>query len=291
MTQHFADRINQQILNKKTPIMLGIDPNFDLMPENMRPVVGDKVDFYNKLWYFCKTLMDQTHDLVCGIKPQSAYFEQYGTAGVEVLARVLDYARQLDLPILMDAKRGDIGATSDAYSKAYLSPTIYGSDLESDALTVNPFLGLDTLEPFVESTNNGKGIFILVKTSNPGASFIQDSLVNDETVSYALAKFVHDQRLNSVGELGYSNIGAVVGATQPEDALELRRLMPQTIFLAPGVGAQGGDIQAIKNLMDSRGLGVVVPISRGINYPKLQEDQKWEGVVRIECERFVSFFR
>jgi orotidine-5'-phosphate decarboxylase len=291
MTQHFADRINQHILNKKSPIMLGIDPNFDLMPENMRPTAGDREDLKNKLWYFCKTLLEQTHDLVCGIKPQSAYFEQYGTVGIEVLAQVLEYARQLDLPVLMDAKRGDIGATSDAYSKAYLSPTIYGSDLESDALTVNPFLGLDTLEPFVQSANKGKGIFVLVKTSNPGASFIQDSLINSETVSHTLAGFVNNKGSDSVGQIGYSNIGAVVGATHPEEALELRRLMPKTIFLTPGVGAQGGDIQAIKNLMDSRGLGVVVPISRGINYPKLQEGQKWEGVVRVECEKFVSFFR
>jgi orotidine-5'-phosphate decarboxylase len=291
MSQHFADRINQRILNKKSPIMLGIDPNFDLMPENMRPVVGDRDDLKDKLWYFCKTLIDQTHDLVCGIKPQSAYFEQYGTAGVEVLAQVLDYAYQLDLPILMDAKRGDIGATSEAYSKAYLSHNMYGSDLESDALTVNPFLGLDTLEPFVQSSNNGKGVFVLVKTSNPGAAFIQDSLIGTVTVSHALAKFVNEKGNNSVGELGYSNIGAVVGATQSEDALELRQLMPKTIFLAPGIGAQGGDIVAIKNLMDSRGLGVVVPISRGINYPKLQEGQKWEDAVREQCERFVSFFR
>jgi orotidine-5'-phosphate decarboxylase len=291
MPQHFADLINQQILDKKSPIMLGIDPNFDLMPENMRPIVGDREDLKNKLWYFCKTLIDQTHDLICGIKPQSAYFEQYGTAGIEVLAQVLEYARQLDLPILMDAKRGDIGATSEAYSKAYLLPTVYGSDLEVDALTVNPFLGLDTLEPFVQSSNKGKGIFILVKTSNQGASFIQDSLVNNQTVSQALAKFVDEKGSDSIGELGYSNIGAVVGATKSEDALELRGLMPKTIFLAPGVGAQGGDIQAIKNLMDSRGLGVVVPISRGINYPKLQENQKWENAVRVECEKFVSFFR
>jgi orotidine-5'-phosphate decarboxylase len=291
MSQHFADRINQQILNKKTSIMLGIDPNFDLMPKNMRPVIGDRHDLKDKLWYFCKTLMDQTHDLVCGIKPQSAYFEQYGTAGIEVLAQVIDYARQLDLPILMDVKRGDIGATSDAYSKAYLSPTIYGSDLEADALTVNPFLGLDTLEPFVQSANAGKGVFVLVKTSNPGAAFIQDSLIGAETVSHALAKFVNEKGNDSVGELGYSNVGAVVGATHSSDALELRKIMPKTIFLAPGVGAQGGDIAAIKDLMDYRGLGVVVPISRGINYPKLQEGQKWEGAVREECQKFVSFFR
>jgi orotidine-5'-phosphate decarboxylase len=291
MSQHFSDRINQQILDKKSPIMLGIDPNFDLMLENMRPVVGDRDDLKDKLWYFCKTLIDQTHDLVCGIKPQSAYFEQYGTAGIEVLAQVLNYARQLDLPILMDVKRGDIGATSEAYSKSYLSPTIYGSDLEADALTVNPFLGLDTLEPFVLSANGGKGIFVLVKTSNPGATFIQDSLIGTETVSHALAKFVSEKGSDSIGELGYSNIGAVVGATHPADALELRKIMPKTIFLAPGVGAQGGDIVAIKNLMDSRGLGVVVPISRGINYPKLREGQKWEEALRQECAKFVSFFR
>ncbi len=290
MPKHFADQLNTRIL-KTSPVMLGIDPNFDLMPAEMRPEVGNRQDLKDKLWYFCKTLIDQTHDLVCGIKPQSAYFELYGTAGIEVLTQVLEYARSLDLPILMDAKRGDIGSTAKAYSKAYLSPTIYGSDLESDAMTVNPFLGLDTLESFVKSTLVGKGIFVLVKTSNPGASFIQDSLIDDLTVSHSLAKFVHEQGLNSIGELGYSNIGAVVGATQPEDALELRKIMQNTIFLAPGVGAQGGDINAIKDLMDSRGLGVIVPISRGINYPKLEAGQNWETQVRVECEKFVSLLK
>ena len=287
MPNHFADQLNTRIL-KTSPIMLGIDPNFDLMPTEMRPEIGNRLDLKDKLWYFCKTLMDQTHDLVCGIKPQSGYFEQYGTAGIEVLAQVLEYARNLDLPILMDAKRGDIGATSESYSKAYLSPNQYGSDLQSDALTVNPFLGLDTMESFVKSTLEGKGIFVLVKTSNPGATFIQDSLINSQTVSHSLARFVHGEGLKSVGELGYSNIGAVVGATQKKDALELRKIMPKTIFLAPGVGAQGGDINAIKDLMDSRGLGVVVPISRGINYPKFEASKNWETQVRVECERFVS---
>ena len=290
MSKHFADQLSTRIL-RTSPVMLGIDPNFDLMPAEMRPFAGNRQDLKDKLWYFCKTLMDQTHDLVCGIKPQSAYFEQYGTAGVEVLAQVLEYARTLDLPILMDSKRGDIGSTAEAYSKAYLSPTIYGSDLESDALTVNPFLGLDTIESFVKSTLDSKGIFVLVKTSNSGATFIQDSLIDGQTVSYSLAKFVHEQGLNSIGELGYSNIGAVVGATQPENAFELRKIMPNTIFLAPGVGAQGGDINAIKNLMDSRGLGVVVPISRGINYPKLEEGENWEAQVRVECEKFVALLK
>ncbi len=290
MLKHFADQLNTRIL-KTSPVMLGIDPNFDLMPENLCPRSLERTEIKEKLWYFCKTIMDQTHDLVCGIKPQSAYFEQYGIVGLEVLAMVLDHARKLDLPILMDAKRGDIGATSEAYSKAFLNPTKFGSDLESDALTVNPFLGLDTLEPFIKSANNGKGIFVLVKTSNPGSSYIQDALIGDETVSQSLAQIVHEQGIDSIGALGYSNIGAVVGATKPEESLKLRQLMPNTIFLTPGVGTQGGDVMNIKKLMDSRGLGVVVPISRGINYPKLIEGESWEVRVRRSCEEFVEMFR
>ena len=289
MPYHFADALNKQIL-LKSPIMLGLDPNFDLMPESMRPVPGNKLETKEKLWLFCKMIIDQTHDLVCGIKPQSAYFEQYGVLGVEVLAMVLEYAKSLGLPVIMDAKRGDIGPTSTAYSKAYLEPSVYGSDLESDALTINPFLGLDTLESFVNCCNRGKGMFLLVKTSNPGSGFIQDIDDNGLTVSQNLADYLNNEGLESLGQSGYSNLGAVVGATKPEDAQELRVRMPRTIFLAPGIGAQGGDVEAIKKLMDEQGLGVIIPISRAINYPKQADYQNYAEAVRSSCQHYVAMF-
>jgi orotidine-5'-phosphate decarboxylase len=268
--------------------MLGIDPNFDLMPAEMRPKIGDKEDIQEKLWIFCKSLIDQTHDLICGIKPQSAYFEQYGSVGVKVLAKVIAHAKNYGLLVLMDAKRGDIGATSTAYSKSYLSPSQYGSDLESDALTVNPFLGLDTLDPFAQSTLEGKGVFVLVKTSNPGSGYIQNVQSNGLTVSQKLADWIQTEGQKSLGQTGYSNIGSVVGATKVEDALELRIRMPSSIFLAPGIGAQGGDINAIKSLMDSNGLGVVVPISRAINYPSCLDGESWSEAVRRVTQEYCN---
>ena len=295
-TNHFADNINAQI-QLKSPIVVGIDPNFDLLPATMRPRYLEKHEIKGKLWDFVKPVLDSTADLVCGVKFQSAYFEQFGSWGVRVLAKSVQYAKSLGLVVIMDAKRGDIGSTSEAYSKAYVNSSKtfdnfeFTSYLDSDAVTVNPFLGLDTMEHFIKASEAGKGVFVLVKTSNPGSGFIQNAMIGDVTVSQSLADFVHTEGLKSVGNSGYSNIGAVVGATKIQEALDLRNIMPKNIILSPGIGAQGGDIEDIKKLMDSNGLGVVVPISRGITFPKLAEGQDWIEQVRINCQYYSSLFK
>jgi orotidine-5'-phosphate decarboxylase len=296
-TTHFADKINAQILLKKSPIVVGIDPNFDLLPEHMRPRYLEKYEINGKLWDFVKPVLDATHDLVCGVKFQSAYFEQFGSWGVRILAKSVQYAKSLGLIVIMDAKRGDIGSTSDAYAKAYLNSKStfknfdFTSYLDSDAVTVNPFLGLDTMINFVEASKEGKGVFVLVKTSNPGSGFIQNAMIGDKNVSEMLAEYVSDQGESSIGYSGYSNLGAVVGATKVEESLHLRGIMKKNILLAPGIGAQGGSVEDIKKLMDKDGLGVIVPISRGITYPVLKEGDVWIEEVRKSCERYVEMMR
>jgi orotidine-5'-phosphate decarboxylase len=296
-TAHFADKINAQILLKKSPIVVGIDPNFDLLPEHMRPRYLEKYEINGKLWDFVKPVLDATHDLVCGVKFQSAYFEQFGSWGVRILAKSVQYAKSLGLIVIMDAKRGDIGSTSDAYAKAYLNSKStfknfdFTSYLDSDAVTVNPFLGLDTMINFVEASKEGKGVFVLVKTSNPGSGFIQNAMIGDKNVSEMLAQYVAEQGELSIGQSGYSNLGAVVGATKVEESLHLRNIMKKNILLAPGIGAQGGDVEDIKKLMDKDGLGVIVPISRGITYPVLKEGDVWIEEVRKNCQRYVEMMR
>jgi orotidine-5'-phosphate decarboxylase len=296
-TAHFADKINAQILLKKSPIVLGVDPNFDLLPEHMRPRYLEKYEINGKLWDFVKPVLDATHDLVCGVKFQSAYFEQFGSWGVRILAKSVQYAKSLGLIVIMDAKRGDIGSTSDAYAKAYLNSKStfknfdFTSYLDSDAVTVNPFLGLDTMDNFVEASKQGKGVFVLVKTSNPGSGFIQNAMIGDKNVSDKLAEFVSDQGDLSIGKSGYSNLGAVVGATKVEESLHLRKIMKRNIILAPGIGAQGANVEDIKKLMDKDGLGVIIPISRGITYPKLEEGQDWIAEVRKNCQMYVDMMR
>lgn len=294
---HFADKINAQILLKKSPIVVGIDPNFDLLPEHMRPRYLEKYEINGKLWDFVKPVLDATHDLVCGVKFQSAYFEQFGSWGVRILAKSVQYAKSLGLIVIMDAKRGDIGSTSDAYAKAYLNSKStfknfdFTSYLDSDAVTVNPFLGLDTMINFVEASKEGKGVFVLVKTSNPGSGFIQNAMIGDKNVSEKLAEYVADQGELSIGNSGYSNLGAVVGATKVEESLHLRDIMKKSILLAPGIGAQGASVDDIKKLMDKDGLGVIIPISRGITYPKLEEGQEWITEVRKNCQMYVDMMR
>jgi orotidine-5'-phosphate decarboxylase len=289
--EHFADRVIEQIKLKQSFLVLGIDPNFDLLPEDMRPRYLEKYEINGKLWDFVKSLIDNTADLVCAVKFQSAYFEQFGSWGVRVLAKSVQYAKSVGLLVIMDAKRGDIGSTSEAYAKAYLNSQKtfknfeFYSYLDSDAVTVNPFLGLDTLDNWLDVAKQGKGVFVLVKTSNPGSGFIQDAMIGDKTVSQSLANFINSKAEESLGESGYSNLGAVVGATKIEESLDLRSKMPKSIILAPGIGAQGGSPDDIRKILDENGLGVIVPVSRGISFPTgVNNYKEWVIAVRKNAE-------
>nr|VFK41100.1 MAG: orotidine-5'-phosphate decarboxylase [Candidatus Kentron sp. SD]VFK41955.1 MAG: orotidine-5'-phosphate decarboxylase [Candidatus Kentron sp. SD]VFK78885.1 MAG: orotidine-5'-phosphate decarboxylase [Candidatus Kentron sp. SD] len=272
---NFADRLLTKTA-ETSPIVVGIDPNFSLMPKIFLPSSSDPGDARDALFDFSRAVIDSVHGLVATVKLQSAYYEQCGSLGIAALARSMAYAREKGLLVILDVKRGDIGATSNAYASAYLAghTKLPGglrltSDLEADAITVNPFLGEDTLQSFVDlAMEHEKGIFILVKTSNPGSGMLQDKVIDGASLSERLAEMVHRLGLKGgIGTMGYSSVGAVVGATYPAEAARLRAKMPRAIHLVPGIGAQGGDIETTKANFDANGRGAIIPISRAITYP------------------------
>lgn len=295
---HFADSLIDGV-RRKGPLVVGIDPNFSLMPAELLPASAEPPAVRNALERFGRLVVDATADLVPAVKPQSAYFEQFGTKGVEALASVVRYSREKGLLVILDGKRGDIDATSLAYAKGYLSGrTKVGaleliSDLEADCLTVNPFLGEDAVLPFVETAaEHGKGIFVLVKTSNPGSGFLQGLRTGDGTVSELLAQKIDEWGSGTVGASGYGNVGAVVGATYPEQAAALRKLMPRAIVLVPGAGTQGGSVEAAKANLNPDGLGAVISISRSVTFPSPEEVAAagYEGAVRARLRKFIEAF-
>ena len=258
MSYHWGD-LSSDLIKHKGSLVLGIDPVWRDIPETFHK--GSPCD---TLKAYVEFLISNTIDKIGFIKFQSAFFEAFGSDGLSILAHGISLARRAGHGIILDAKRGDIGSTAAAYSRAYLDPT-QRSDLEVDCLTVNPFLGPETLTPFLEcSRTYGKGLFILVKTSNPGSSWLQDQIIGDETISMRLARLINEESLSSVGASGVSNVGAVVGATFGPEVEHLRHLMPKSVLLSPGVGPQGGAIDQIKKLRTDDGLGVLVPVSRGI---------------------------
>ena len=295
---HFTDELIAGV-KKKSPIVVGIDPNFDLMPSFLQPTSSS--DVYDKLFEFSKIVIEKTRDLVPAVKPQSAYFEQFGLEGIRALRDSIRLAKDNGLLVILDVKRGDIGSTSLAYAKAYLSGETslkvghsLSSDLEVDCITINPFLGEDSLQPFVDTAvTSGKGLFILVKTSNVGSKMLMDISHQGEPVSRLLARKVNDFSLSNKGDSGYALVGAVIGATAIEDAKELRKLMPHSLFLIPGMGAQGGDLETVLSLFNQDGLGAIIPISRGITYSKdLSEDPEAYGNgVRQRTETFITMIQ
>lgn len=294
---HFADQLVEK--SQGCPIVVGIDPNFDLMPIQLLPTSNSKANIKHSLLNFVKIIIDVSCDLVPAVKLQSAYFEQFGSLGIDVLAESIAYAKHKNLLVILDVKRGDIGSTSLAYAKYLEGQTILKngveiySDLSADCMTVNPFLGEDSILPFVKTaTKNKKGIFVLVKTSNPGSNMLQGKVQNGISVSEELASLVNTWGQESIGENGYSCIGAVIGATFPGEASKLRKLMPKAIVLVPGVGTQGGTIDtALANFNDD-GKGAVIAISRSITYPEQLEVEKngYESAVRRNLEKFAKIF-
>jgi orotidine-5'-phosphate decarboxylase len=260
MSYHWGNT-TAEIARSKGNLVLGIDPVITDIPRTFyeNGATPDEV-----VKAYLDLLLAAAKPKIGFIKFQSAFFEALGTAGIQALAYGIGLARTAGLAIILDAKRGDIGSTAQAYARAYLDPTS-GSDLEVDCLTVNPFLGPDTLEPFLESAHAyGKGLFVLVKTSNPGSTWLQGLEVGGESVSTRLARYVDSAGRASIGSSGLSNIGAVVGATYAAEGQALRLLMPSAVLLAPGVGAQGACATDLKPLHRPEGGGVLVPVSRGI---------------------------
>jgi orotidine-5'-phosphate decarboxylase len=281
----FGDRLAHAVRTKGNPVCVGLDPRREQLPDGLRVDADASLESQaNAFERFCKEIIDVTHSLVPVVKPQSAFFEELGPHGVMALARVCQYASSKGLMVVMDGKRNDIGTTATAYAKAYLGSGSQ-SPFASDALTVSPYLGSDSLEPFVQRCNQvGAGIFVLVKTSNPGSGFMQDLQCDSLSISERVADYVQSQSLQSLSAPdGFGCVGAVVGATYPEQLRSMRARMPNAWILIPGYGAQGGAASDVKHGMDERGLGAIVNSSRGIIFAyensKYQALPTWQAAV------------
>ena len=268
----FADRLLAAIDERQTPCIVGIDPVYEKIPGQFlqEHELADAAEPERRaaaIARYSAEIIEAVADLVPAIKPQSAFYERYGAAGIRALEDTVRLARRKNLLVLLDVKRGDIGSTAEAYAAAYLGSSA-DAPMAVDAVTLNPYLGEDSLEPFFEAAEaNGRGVFVLVKTSNAGGADVQDLDVGDRTVCDVVAGILARRCARHVGARGYGEIGAVVGATFPETAARLRAAMPHSIFLVPGIGHQGGDTAALKAFFDREGRGAVVPSSRIINYP------------------------
>lgn len=237
MADHFGDKLVKKIRDTKSFLCLGVDPHLDLIP-NIFDLQNNSSNIITKVEKFCFSLLDSAKDLVPAIKPQIALFEQLGPDGMKLLASLCKYAQSLNFLIIMDAKRGDIGSTSLAYANAYLGEN---APYPSDAMTINPWLGIDSLEPFFKkASETSSGLFILVHTSNKGSKDIQEMPLTNGAKCYEhLAKLLKPIIENQKGDLGLSSIGIVSGATFKDESLALRKLLPSAPFLIPGYGAQG----------------------------------------------------
>jgi orotidine-5'-phosphate decarboxylase len=276
MSLTFADKLYQRIEQKNNPTCVGLDPFADKLPSHLlmdsRKEFGDSLQALTQaILRFNKQIIDAVYDIIPAVKPQIAFYEQYGTAGLEVYRETCIYARNKGLLVIADVKRNDIATTAQAYAQAYLGTTkIFNQEVEmfpSDAVTINAYLGKDGIEPFIqECKKHNKGVFILVRTSNPSAKDFQDkTLIHGATLFEAVAEEVHQWSKEIIGTCGWSSIGAVVGATYPEQAKKLRQIMPNTFFLVPGYGAQGATAQDIKHCF-TQGKGAVINASRSILY-------------------------
>ena len=269
------DRLIENIIEKQNPTVAGLDPKLDYVPASVR---GACFAQYGKtlegaaaaLLAFNKAIIDQIYDIVPAIKPQAAYYEMYGWQGVRALAETIAYAQQKGMFVMTDGKRNDIGTTMEAYATAHLGTTdVAGEAIDAfgaDALTVNGYLGTDGIRPLVKiCQEKDKGIFVLVKTSNPSSGELQDlKLTNGASVYEQMGRMCEQWGEALPGKYGYSGVGAVVGATYPEQLKEMREKAPHTFFLVPGYGAQGGGAQDAKNAFDKNGLGAIINSSRGI---------------------------
>ncbi len=289
----FGQRLADSVRLKNSAVCVGLDPRWQSLPESITSgiSVSDRAAVAQATTRYCTEILDAVADVVPVVKPQAAFFEILGPEGMQCLSEVVRHARKLGLLVLMDAKRGDIGSTAEGYAAAYLGEE---SPWQCDALTVNPYLGDDTLEPFAaEAGRTDSGLFVLVKTSNPGSGFLQDMEVAGGKVYEKVADCV--QNMNKVGELpvaGYGSIGAVVGATYPDQLSELRERMPNAWLLIPGYGAQGGTAADVARGFDANGLGAVVNSSRGIIFAyQKQPGVPWQDAVRSAAEDMAAQLR
>jgi orotidine-5'-phosphate decarboxylase len=268
----FADRVAAEVERKRSQLVVGLDPNVDLMPVELR---GD-------IARFCCGLIDAVAPHAVAVKPQLAFFEALGPAGMAGFDQVCAYARRAGLLVIADGKRGDIGSTARAYSDAYLD----GDPPRADALTVNPWLGRDSVEPFLGAVRRGGvGIFVIVRTSNT-AGDLQDAVLKDGRPMWQyVAGLVDEWGEGTAGEVGLSSVGAVVGATHPRAVAEARKLMPRSIILLPGVGTQGGKVSDLTRAFQSGPASALVAASRSVNYAFRADGSDYREAAGAEAAR------
>lgn len=283
---HFSDRLIQNIEKKKSVVCVGLDPHFDRVPKFLLSEQSAKFPddsfraMSEAIKIFNKGLIDAVFDVCVAVKPQIAFYEQLGAAGVEAFAWTLQYAKEKGLVTIADAKRNDIGSTAQGYANAFLGEVDFGGAshrvFDADSVTVTPYLGWDGIKPFVDVCKKfEKGIFVLVRTSNPSAGDVQDLRVDKDgrSVYETLGHFVESWGADDVGERGYSSVGAVVGATYPKEAKKLREIMPNSIFLVPGFGAQGATVEDIRGCFNPGGVGAIVNSSREVTFAYEKSDR------------------
>ncbi len=296
--KHFSDRLIEAVKAKKSAVCAGLDPRLDKIPAFIRKKYFNKsllnrgaqvkspfLAAAESILEFNKGIIDAIKDIVVIVKPQIAFYEMFGAEGVNAFIETIKYAKSHGLLTIADAKRGDIGSTAEAYAKAFLGKVNFGADFDgsgqeifgADSVTVAPYFGYDGIKPFIEECKkNDAGIFVLVKTSNKSSGDLQDLMIEkgnaitgkngnfEQPVFHIMAQYVESWGADDIGENGYSCVGAVVGATYPAQACELRKLMPRTIFLVPGYGAQGGTAKDVAGCFNKDGLGAIVNSSREI---------------------------
>jgi orotidine-5'-phosphate decarboxylase len=266
---HFSDRLADAVERKSSQLVVGLDPVDEQMPAE---VDGD-------LYAFCAGIVDAVAPYAVAVKPQSAFFEAHGADGVRAFAQVCEYARAAGLIVIADVKRGDIGSTARAYAQAFIPL--------ADAVTVNPYLGGDSVEPFIDACRqDGAGIFCLVKTSNPGSGDVQDvALADGRKLWQHVAELVRGWGEELVGERGLSAVGAVVGATFPREVAEARELLPRSVLLLPGIGAQGGSPAELSAAFASGPASALVSASRSVIYAYKEGGGDWRSAAGAEAER------
>ena len=266
-------KLIQNIIEKDAPIVVGLDPMLSYIPENIKKDAfaryGETLEGASEaVWQYNKAIVDAVYDLIPAVKPQIAMYEQFGIPGLQAYVKTVKYCKEKGLVVIGDVKRGDIGSTSGAYATAHLGTITIGSNtvapFDEDFATVNPYLGSDGVKPFIDVCNqNDRGIFVLVKTSNPSSGEFQDRLIDGRPLYELVGEKVAEWgSLSMDGE--YSNVGCVVGATYPEMGRILRKIMPKSYILVPGYGAQGGTAEGLKPYFNEDGLGAIVNSSRGI---------------------------
>ena len=267
------NKLTEKIKKLNAPVVVGLDPMLNYVPEHIQKKAFDEFGetlegAAEAIWQFNKEIIDKTYDLIPAVKPQIAMYEQFGIPGLAAFKKTVDYAKSKDIVVIGDIKRGDIGSTSAAYAVGHVGKVQVGSKtyvpFDEDFVTVNPYLGTDGVKPFVDvCKETGKGIFVLVKTSNPSSGEFQDRLVDGRPLYELVGEKVAEWGESHMGD-SYSYVGAVVGATYPEMGKVLRKIMSKTYILVPGYGAQGGKAADLAPYFNEDGLGAIVNSSRGI---------------------------